>query len=72
MQEITKEHAKLNHLKKLAKVRGDDISKLILLIERLKENKKIKYYSMDLIIFDTLNHKGEIEISFWGDDSKTS
>jgi len=67
MQEITKEYAELNNLKKLAKARNSDISKLILLVERLKENKKIKYYSMDLIIFDSINHRGEIEISFWGD-----
>ena len=68
MQEITKEYAKLNNLKKVARVRNNDISKLILLIERLKENRKVSYYSMDFIIFDSINHIGNIEISFWADN----
>ena len=68
MREITKEYVKEHHLKKVARAENSDMSKLILLMERLKENKQIKYYSMDLIIFDTLNQTGNIEISFWADD----
>ena len=68
MREITKEYAKEHNLKRLARAENSDMSKLILLMERLKENKQIKYYSMDLIIFNTINQTGNIEISFWADN----
>jgi hypothetical protein len=67
MKEITKEFAQFHNLKKLGSIIDNDISKTILKIERLKENKMILYYTMDLIIFDSIKHQGTIEVSFWTD-----
>lgn len=44
MKEITKKQIIENNLRLIGKMTGKDMSKIILLIERLKENKKIKYY----------------------------
>ena len=68
MINISPHYAKTNNLKKVGRVIEEDMSKVILMIERLKENKKIKYYCVDLILFDEYNHKGNIEISFWSDE----
>jgi hypothetical protein len=67
MKQITKAYAKKENLKLIKSISGEDMSKMILLIERLKEERSIKYYSMDLILFDQINHYGEIIVSFWGD-----
>jgi hypothetical protein len=67
MKEISKKYAKDHNLKLIGKIRENDMSKIILKIERLKENKKIKYYCMDMILFDSIKHRGDIEVSFWGD-----
>lgn len=67
MKEIKKEFVKSHNLKKVGTIQDNDMSKIILKMERLKENKNIKYYTMDLIIFDTIKHLGNIEVSFWTD-----
>ncbi len=41
MKEITKQHAIDGHLKLIGRATEKDTSKIILLIERLKENKNI-------------------------------
>jgi hypothetical protein len=68
MKEISKEYLE-NHqyLKKIDVIRDSDMSKVILKLERLKENKKIKYYCVDFIVFDPVKHIGEIQISLWDD-----
>ena len=53
-------------LKKLGKIRNSDMSKIILMMERLQESKKIEYYCVDFILFDPKKHIGNIQISFWG------
>lgn len=68
MKQISQEQAKKCNLKKVGKIIEEDMSKVILMIERLKENKRIEYYSADLILFDEINHQGNIEISFWSDE----
>ncbi|MBS3092978.1 hypothetical protein J4456_00160 [Candidatus Pacearchaeota archaeon] len=65
MKLITHQDAEARGLKKIGSIIEEDMSKVILMIERLKENKKIEYYSADLILFDEVNHVGNIEISFW-------
>ena len=67
MKEITKKQAIEKNLKLINKITGKDMSKIILLIERLKENKTIKYYAIDSIIFNENTQDGEIQVSFWGD-----
>jgi hypothetical protein len=67
MKEITKEYAKSHNLKKIGIVRDDDMSKIILKLERLKENKNIKYYCIDLIVFDSEKHLSDIQASIWKD-----
>lgn len=67
MKEISKKYAKDNSLKQIGIIKDRDMSKIILKLERLKENKKIKYYCMDFIIFDPAKDVGEIEISLWAD-----
>ena len=66
MREISKEYVKLNNLKRLGSLTSNDMSKVILMIERLKENKRIKYYTVDLILFNQDTHNGTINASFWG------
>lgn len=68
MKQITKDYAKKNRLKLIRSVSGNDMSKIILAIERLKEDKTIRYYTMDMILFNQLTHKGEISVSFWGEN----
>jgi len=70
MREISKEYVKLNNLKRLGSLTSNDMSKVILMIERLKENKRIKYYTVDLILFNQYAHEGVINVSFWGEISK--
>jgi hypothetical protein len=67
MQEITKKQAVEKNYKLIANYAEKDMSKIILLIERLKENKKIKYYIIESIIFNENTHEGEMRVSFWGD-----
>ena len=67
MKEISKSYALINGLRKRLIIHNEDMSKIVLAIERLKENKEIKYYSVDLIIFNQIKHKGDITISFYGD-----
>ena len=69
MKEATKEYVKSNNLKMLGSLTSNDMSKVILMIERLKENKEIKYYTVDLILFNQNNHNGTIHVSFWGNKS---
>lgn len=67
MKQVTKLYAELNNLKKLGSITNTDMSRIILIMERLKENKNVKYYSVDLILFNQETHAGEINISFWTD-----
>lgn len=65
--EITKLTAIEKNLKKKGVIRDTDMSKIILKLERLKEDKDIKYYCMEYIIYDPLKDKGDMEVSLWGD-----
>lgn len=65
MKLITRREADSRGLKKIGSIIEEDMSKVILIIERLKERKEIEFYSADLILFDEINHIGNIEISFW-------
>lgn len=67
MKEITRKQAEEGNLKLIGNIAGKDMSKVILLIERLKENKKIKYYVVELIVYNQNTQEGEIQVSFWGD-----
>ncbi len=67
MKEISKIYAEKNKLMHICSIIENDMSKVILMIERFKENKDIKYYVVELILFDQLTHKSEIKVSFWGD-----
>ena len=65
MKEITKQYAKDHNLKRLGKIKNSDMSKIILMMERLQE-KKVEYYCVDFILFDPKKHVGNIQVSFWG------
>ena len=65
MKLITQQEAEYLGLQKIGTIVDEDMSKVILMIERLKENKSITYYSADLILFHEVNHIGNIAISFW-------
>lgn len=67
MKEITRKQAEERNLNFIGKFTGKDMSHVILLIEDLKENKKIKYYVMESIVFNENTQEGEIQVSFWGD-----
>lgn len=67
MKEITPRYANSKNLKLIKQVSATDFSKIILMMERLKENQKIGYYSVDMILFNKETHKGEFNFSFWGD-----
>lgn len=67
MIEITLEYAKIHNLKKLGIIQDTDMSKIIIKLERLKENKNIKYYCMDFIVFDPVRQIGNMEVSLWAD-----
>ena len=67
MKQISKEKIKSNNLKMIGSITDNDMSKIILAMERLKEDKRIKYYLVDLILFNQITHKGKIVVSFWGD-----
>ncbi len=67
MQLTTKEQVIENNLKLLGRISENDMSKVAIIMERLKENKRIKYYIIDMIIFNQNTHTGIIEVSFWGD-----
>ncbi|VVB79005.1 Uncharacterised protein [uncultured archaeon] len=67
MKEINKNRANEMNLKLIGRVGNSDFSKLILLIERLKENKNAMYYAMDLILYNQDTEKGEYHVSFWGE-----
>ena len=67
MKIISKSYAEKNNLKYICSITDNDMSKIILVIERLKENKNIKYYIVEIILFNQLTHKGQIKVSFWGD-----
>lgn len=67
MKQISKDQIRYNNLKMIGSIIDNDMSKIILTIERLKEYKRIKYYSMDLILFNQLTHQGKISVSFWTD-----
>jgi len=66
MKEITKKQAIERKLRHIASYSEKDMSKIILLIERLKENKDIKYYIIESIIYNENTSDGEMHISFWG------
>jgi hypothetical protein len=70
MKEITKKQAAESKLKLIGKISGEDMSKIILAMERLKEKKEIKYYVIESIIYNENNSNGEIHVSFWGDSEK--
>ncbi|MFA5258790.1 MAG: hypothetical protein WC979_06320 [Candidatus Pacearchaeota archaeon] len=67
MKEITRKQAESRNLKLIGNIALGDMSKAILLIERLKENKKINYYVVELIVFNQNTNEGEIQVSFWGE-----
>jgi hypothetical protein len=66
MKEITKQQALESKLKLVGRICGKDMSKIILVIERLKE-KNIKYYMIESIVFNQNTQDGEICVSFWTD-----
>jgi len=68
MKETTRKQALEKNLKLLGSVTAKDMSKIILLIERMKENKNIKYYIIESIVFNENTHDGEIQVSFWGEN----
>ncbi len=68
MKQIKNSEAKKGKLQLIETISSNDMSKIILAIERLKENEKIKYYSIDMIIFNQETHKGEFKASFWGEN----
>ena len=65
MKEITRKQAIEKNLNLVGSLFERDMSKTILFIERLKENKNIKYYTIESIIFNENTHDGEIKVSFW-------
>ena len=67
MEIISKSYAEKNNLRHIGSIVDNDMSKIILMLERLKENKDIKYYIVEIILFNQLTHDGEIKVSFWGD-----
>lgn len=67
MKKLPNDFKKKNNLRLIKTYSNNDMSKIILLIERLKEDERIKYYSVDLILFNQKTHKSEIKISFWGE-----
>ena len=67
MKEITKQYVKDNNLKNIGVIRDIDMSKIILKLERLKENKEIKYYCVEFIVYEQAKDEGNMEISLWGD-----
>jgi hypothetical protein len=67
MLEITKQKAIERNLKLIGRINGKDMSKIILMMERLKENKKIKYYIIESIIYNEKTQEGNIIVSFWTD-----
>jgi hypothetical protein len=67
MREITSNNIKEKNLKLIGRIANSDFSKVILLMERCKENKKIKYYLMDFIFYNEKTQKGYFKVSFWGD-----
>ena len=67
MKGISKSYAERNKLSNICSIIENDMSKVILIIERLKENKDIKYYIVEMILFNQLTHKGQIKVSFLGD-----
>ena len=67
MEIISKSYAEKNNLRHIGSIVDNDMSKIILMLERLKENKDIKYYIVEIILFNQLTHKGQIKVSFWGD-----
>jgi hypothetical protein len=66
MKEITKQYATENNLKQLGIIKDMDMSKIILKLERLKENKDIKYYCVNFIVYEQAKDEGNIEVSLWG------
>jgi ribosomal protein L7Ae-like RNA K-turn-binding protein len=67
MKQVSKEYIKSKKLKLIGSIADTDMSKIILKMERLKEDKSINYYSVDLILFNQETHMGEIRVSFWGE-----
>ena len=67
MEIISKSYAEKNNLRHIGSIVDNDMSKIILMLERLKENKDIKYYIVEIILFNQLTHKGQIKVSFLGD-----
>ena len=67
MIEIDLEVAREMNLKLIGRVSDSDFSKIILIMERFQEDPRIKYYVMDLILYNEVNQKGEFVVSFWGD-----
>jgi hypothetical protein len=65
MREITRQNAIESQLKLVGNVSARDMSKIILLIERMKENKNIKYYIIESIVYNENTGNGEIHVSFW-------
>ena len=68
MRETTRKQAIENNLKLLGSVTAKDMSKVILLIERLKENKNVRYYIIESIVFNENTSDGEIQVSFWSEN----
>ena len=66
MKEITKQYAVDNKLKQLGIIKDRDMSKIILKLERLKENKDIKYYCVDFIVYEQAKDEGNKQVSLWG------
>lgn len=65
MKEISQKQAKEQNLKLVKTISADDMSKVILTIERMKEDNQIKFYTINSIIFNQMNHKGNFNVSFW-------
>ena len=65
MIEVTKKEIDEKDLRLVGRVGNSDFSKMILLMERFKENKKIKYYMMDFIFYNEKTQAGEFIVSFW-------
>ncbi|VVB79011.1 Uncharacterised protein [uncultured archaeon] len=67
MREITFNQIREKNLKLVGRISSVDFSKVILMIERAKDNTAIKYYLMDFIFYNQNTQEGYFKVSFWKD-----
>lgn len=67
MKEISRRQAIKENLNFINVIVETNLSRTILMIERLKENPKIGYYTLELAIIKEETNNGHIVVSFWGE-----